>query len=176
MIYSIPRIGGFQTLNSKLIPLLLIVQTGILLVLLVRLLGMEERLTGQVTAPAEVAQSEPNTTKAAGLPAAGTDSTLSETEVRSIIREELAPLMASLDGQAAAAIDNPVVIQYTPAHQDQRDLVSQRLDYYASIGRISGTEMQDLQAEIAKLHPSDRRSMLNRLIRTMNAGDMDGRL
>lgn len=58
----------------------------------------------------------------------------------------------------------------------QRDHVSQKIDYYSSVGSISDLEMQQLQMDIARLDEAGRKEMLRRLIGALNSGSLEGRL
>ena len=102
---------------------------------------------------------------------------LSENELRQIIREELVahsptfaqPVAGEHRDSSSKKVDSP-------KYQYLFEQVSQKLDYYESVGEISKTEMEKLQAEIASLQASDRQHMLNRLTQSMNAGRINGLL
>ena len=59
---------------------------------------------------------------------------------------------------------------------ERRSVVSQQLDYYVSLGRISEAEMAQLQSDIARLDPDARTDMLRRLTQALNSGMLEGRL
>ena len=61
-------------------------------------------------------------------------------------------------------------------NQYQLELVAQKIEYYSSVGTISDPEMRELQKEIAKLNREGQQKMLIQLIKTMNAGQIEGRL
>ncbi|MCG8432409.1 MAG: hypothetical protein MJA83_00080 [Gammaproteobacteria bacterium] len=98
---------------------------------------------------------------------------LDEKRLRKIIREELAA--QSNAGSARDTKAEPFQA-YEAKHEVQREMVDQELEYFRSVGAISDMEMQDLQTEISKLTEADRREMLRKLIKAMNAGEIKGRL
>ena len=55
-----------------------------------------------------------------------------------------------------------------------KDTIDRDLDSYIGLGKIEPAEMADLQFKIAKLPPGERREMLTRLTKAMNAGDLEG--
>ena len=61
-------------------------------------------------------------------------------------------------------------------YQQQLQAVEQSLYFYTQVGRISQGEMRQLQSDIAKLRPEDRRDMFRRLAKALNDGTLDGRL
>ncbi len=99
-----------------------------------------------------------------------------EERLRQIIREELGAALGYGSGQgqysapanASASID-PAELEY------RREEVAQQLEYYASVGSISNTDMQKLQTEIARLDPAGRTEMLQKLTQELNSGRLDGR-
>ncbi len=105
------------------------------------------------------------------------DALVLEEQFRQIIREELS---AHLRDSSAAAqrFDTPVTSAPidTVQMQVRRDLVSQQIEYYSSVGQISDLDMQKLQTDIARLDPAGRREMMSRLVREMNSGRLEGRL
>lgn len=161
----------------KTLTVLILAQIGILFVLFGKIVAVEKRMP--------VVENMNNETPLGDVvnivPADGYSSESysfpNENQLRNIIREELQAHMIVKTGSdhqddAAMASDS----EYTAENQYQLDLVSRKLDYFESVGTTTEMEMQDIQVEIAKLHPADRNRMLNRLIRSMNAGDIDGRL
>lgn len=95
--------------------------------------------------------------------------------LRRIVREELAAqltLLAQPDPQPAEQPDPAVQAEL----QLQRELVEQEIEHYISVGRISDVEMQTLQADIGRLDAEGQREMLSRLVRAINAGEIEGRL
>lgn len=110
----------------------------------------------------------------AGASAAPASSGMEESQLRWIIREELAIALRDQDdhrvNDAAARQRSPEENHY------QREYVSQQIDYYASVGSISEQEMQELQREIAELDDAGRKEMLSRLTRAMNARQIKGQL
>lgn len=100
-----------------------------------------------------------------------------EYQLRQIIREELVAQLGDRSGPEPQT--NPS-IRPSPADQvgieNQRELIAQQLEYYASIGSISDSDMQKLQTDIAKLDDAGRTEMLRELTRALNSGRLEGQL
>jgi len=100
-----------------------------------------------------------------------------EDRLRQIIREELVAHFGVQPGQASQTD-----LSVAPSKADradiehQRELVTQQLEYYSSVGRISDSEMQKLQKDIAKLDATGRTEALRELSRAINSGRLEGRL
>lgn len=160
----------------KTLTILSLLQTGILLILLGRFVLFEEQSTVPVDAEQSTLVSSP-------FDAPSTDGHASavyypdENQLRKIVREELAAQLGTLS-EANAQNDSAAVLEPVDEakYQYQRELVAQQLNYHTSVGRISDTDMQKLQMEIAKLDEAGRREMLGKLTRAMNSGELDGRL
>ena len=102
---------------------------------------------------------------------------LDEVEMRRVIREELATAAATapagqLPPTAGAVAGTPT----TPASPEQVELVNRRVDEYIRAGVVSESEMARLQGEIATLDPAARRAAMQKLVRAMNSGALEGRL
>jgi hypothetical protein len=50
------------------------------------------------------------------------------------------------------------------------------VDDYIQTGVISESEMARLQSDIARLDPAARRAAMQKLVRALNSGALDGRL
>jgi hypothetical protein len=125
------------------------------------------RLAGWLAGPGEarVADAGPAPTSPAATEALRC---LDEVELRRVIREELA---------AAAAGKVPAHGLPAPASSaDQVEFVNRQVDEYIRAGVISESEMARLQSDIARLDPAARRAALQKLVRAMNSGALDGRL
>jgi hypothetical protein len=122
----------------------------------------------------QVAGSAPAITS---LAATETRRCLDEAEMRRIIREELATATAAIvpaqGTPAPGQADNAPAPVASPA---QVALVNRQLDGYIQAGVISDSEMARLQSEIGKLDPAARRAAMQRLVRALNSGALDGRL
>lgn len=92
------------------------------------------------------------------------------TELRELIRAEIAASKAG-DGAAPKA---PSPARDVSSEQRQREAVAQQIETYRSIGTISDTQMQELQADIVALDEASRGSMMSALVRAMNAGEIKG--
>lgn len=93
------------------------------------------------------------------------------------IREELARLQNQLQMQGAVA--SPAVAEISrndSVSRDARDSVAQQIENYRAMGPISEAQMFELQSAIVKLDPASRKQMMSRLIRALNAGELEGRL
>lgn len=102
---------------------------------------------------------------------------LNESQLRWIIREELAAQLG--DFQSGGTRSEPDIVlspREIAEYERRRDDVAERINYFSSIGNISDMEMQQLQSEIARLDNAGRKEMLGRLIRAMNAGEIKGNL
>lgn len=104
-------------------------------------------------------------------------------EIRQIFREEIAAfneqnLVQPSRGATLSQTDNDAGANSDVASAaDQfhlRGAVVRDIDNYIGLGRIEPSEMADLQMKIARLPPEDRRAMLTRLTKAMNAGDLKG--
>lgn len=148
----------------KLLVLMSILQTAALAFLLAKALDSPD--PASQTAPAMQYQDTGETFSSAD-----------EQLLRRIVREELG---RQLPGAAPAGQpDQAPAGAPTDAAADQRSqlqLVETQLEYYRVQGAISAVEMQNLQAEIAKLDPATRKQMLARLVKAMNAGEIRGAL
>ena len=160
----------------KTITILAVVQTGILLFLLGKIVLFEEETTvagnaGQNTLVSDPFDDPPPDRNATAIHYVDYD------QLRQIIREEL---RAQLDGRSGSDKKMDAVIASdstdTAENQYQRELVAQQLLYHTSVGSISNVDMQKLQGEIAKLDAASQKEMLGKLTRALNSGELDGRL
>lgn len=97
---------------------------------------------------------------------------LDEQHLRAVVREELA--LFDVQGDASPAVApqprNPSVDFH------QREVIAQQIEAYRAIGTITDAQMQELQADIARLDVSNRKQMMSKLLRALNSGDIKGRL
>lgn len=159
----------------KTLVALVVLQTAILILLLIRLNDLDgETAAVQRTEP-EMVYVQPSSAQQP-TPVTVTGYT-DEDRLREIIREELLLVLEdvrALAGNADASADRP--LQSGLGYERQRDAVAQSVDYYVSVGRITEREMSQLQMDIAQLNPDDRRAMMGAIVRAMNNGKLDGRL
>ena len=160
----------------KTIIILCLVQTGILLILLGKIVFFEEESTDLGDASQNISVNNPFDERPTDSHAATTYYP-DENRLRKIVREELAAQLGALS-EVSTQEDSATVLEPEDEvkYQYQRELVAQQLNYHTSVGRISDMDMQMLQMEIAKLDEAGRREMLGRLTRAMNSGELDGRL
>lgn len=160
----------------KALTILSLVQTGLLILLFGRVVSLEDELA---------AQSPDEQTKFASYPffpppandySSQAYLPIDEDQLRRIIREELgaySAVTANAEGhEPEASISNPATLA---ENQYQLDRVSEQIEYFASVGRISDADMQDLQTEIARLDKTDRTATLRKLTQALNSGAIDGR-
>ncbi len=160
----------------KTLTILSLVQTGILLILLGKIVLFEE----ESTVTGDVGR---NTLVSNPFDRVSTDSHATatyypdENQLRKIVREELAAQLGSLSVSSAPK-DTAIVAELRDEvkDQNQRELVAQQLEYHTSVGSISEMDMQKLQGEIAKLDKASQKEMLGKLTRALNSGQLDGRL
>lgn len=160
----------------KTITILSLVQTGILLILLGKIVFFEEESTIPGDAEQNISASIPFDDPPTESHAA-TAYYPDENRLRKIVREELAAQLGGLS-EASAQKESAAVLEPEDEakYQYQRQQVAQQLDYHTSVGRISDTDMQKLQMDIAKLDEAGRREMLGKLTQAMNSGGLKGRL
>lgn len=105
--------------------------------------------------------------------APGTAGGVDEERLRWIIRQELGGISSGRNAYAA-----PVPGKSRNPARDlvQRDRVAGLLEDYARAGSVSRAQMEQLQAEIARLDPASRKAAMSRLARMLNTGQVDGRL
>ena len=89
----------------------------------------------------------------------------------------MAHLVAATSSISADAESETLARTRDPeADLNQKTLVDQQIEYYRSMGRISDSEMDLLLGEAAKLNPPDRKQMMSKLVRALNAGEISGKL
>ena len=168
----------------KLIVTLLAAQTVLLAFLAVKLLAIEDRLAVESIA-ARANPGLPAGAPGPDLEQAAHPDHLTEEWLRRIIRDELAMqiersgLRADVPGPQERAGSSPVPESgTTDANFDPyaADAIDRRIDYFISVGAINEADMRQLQSDIAKLSPSDRRRMLTKLVSALNSGTLDGRM
>ena len=104
-----------------------------------------------------------------------------ENEIRQIFKEELD--LASRRGDSAVRIaqsesDNLSTAADTRTdaeYRAERQAVMAQIDYFRSVGRISESEMAQLQMDMARLRPAERSLALQTLTRAMGSGEIEGR-
>jgi hypothetical protein len=102
---------------------------------------------------------------------------LDEAQIRRVLREELAASTAAIVAASGAPAPGRADLPPAPAASPAEvALVNSQLDRYIQAGVISNSEMARLQSEIGKLDPAARRAAMQKLVRAMNSGALDGRL
>jgi hypothetical protein len=157
----------------KMLTVIVLVQLLAVAVLLVKVISLDDKLpvpmVEQPVGPSTIEVSAPKK----GSQVATVR--FPEDRLREIIREELS---ARLDGVADA--QNSSTPAPSPVSEAEyvyrRELVAQKLQYYANVGQITRPEMAALEGQIAGLSEEDRPVMLKELVRALNTGAIDGRL
>lgn len=160
----------------KALIILSLIQTGLLILLYSRTTALESELTA-------LSLEALGTTASGSLLSPSVESSLDETRssiddarLRQIIREELSTITAIASNSGGRAPESVTYDAGTEAErQVQLDQVSQRIEYYSSVGSISEIEMGNLEMEIAKLDAAGRKAMLRKLTQALNSGAIDGR-
>jgi hypothetical protein len=102
---------------------------------------------------------------------------LDEIEMRRVIREELTMAAAAAPAAHGPPTAGSVASTAAPiASPEQVEFVNRRVDEYIRAGVISESEMTRLESEIATLDPAARRAALQKIVRAMNTGALEGRL
>ena len=102
---------------------------------------------------------------------------IDEDRLRQIIREELVVQFESQSLSQPPASRSAASAPVDPVEMEARhEQVSQQLEYYVNVGRISDAEMQKLQIDIASLDAEGRAEMLRELTRALNSGRLEGQL
>ena len=154
-----------------------IIQLAAIFWLYMKIADLDDRLDRAAATPREAvptSQAGPAPTSALS---AGNTTFLDEDRLRLIIRDELAVqfedravLQSHASPDAAPTTVDPVEMEA------RREQLSQQLEYYVSVGRISDAEMQKLQIDIARLDAKGRTEMLRELTRALNSGRLEGQL
>lgn len=122
---------------------------------------------------ADAPQSSPAPVAITGTTSDIAGSTLSSDDIRQIIRQELSRALAAPE-EAPPVADTPML---DPIEQQARwQLFEEELAHYIDKGEISDVEMNQLQANIGRLHPDDQKTAIIRLTQAMNEGRVKGRL
>lgn len=164
----------------KMLAVLSVLQFGLLVFLLGKVAGVDTQLERLTT----VGGAQTSLRDTSGQPVVdfAVDNYISsESELRSIVREELAAQLSTMSGVAAgSASPQTVAYKSDPAeqarNQKQFESVTQKIEYYESVGTISEFQMQQLQSEIVKLSPAARKEAFTLLMRTMSSGALEGQL
>ena len=118
----------------------------------------------------------------AETPPAAPDYSLTASEIRVIVREEVAALRAGPTGEpgAATAIEGAASAQVAvhpqqPADPTYQGKVRQQLRTHISNGRMSNVEIDNFLGMVAELPEAERTQMLRELTAAINAGRLEAR-
>ena len=161
--------------NNNFLALLAVVQMALVLVLLFKVINLEQHPAELVESQQESASSEQPAAPQTLVRPIGNYRQLDENRLRKIVREELrAQLNESLASTPKAVEDDVPEPVSEAEYQYRLDAALQNLDYYIEQGEISNEDMIKLQSEIALLDNEGRRQMLSQLARAMNSGELKG--
>ena len=153
---------------------LLVVQTLAIGLLAYTLIDFQKDVEAIVATDAAPLARDPSAQSSATRHDRGIHGRITETQLRQIIAEEIRSVVG---GDPLPTMSNsPDAAIVLAERSDQRRQVEEEIEYHISVGTISRADMEALQAKIARLDPTERRSMLNKLVQAMNAGLIDGRL
>jgi hypothetical protein len=107
-------------------------------------------------------------------PTSGVAPDVREERLRTIVREELARLQSSAQGDASTSLEEQPRDPSADLHH--REAIAQQIEAYRGAGAITDAQMQELQADIAQLDNVSRKQMMSKLIRALNSGEIKGRL
>ena len=157
----------------KMLTIIVLVQLLAVAVLLVKVFSLDDKLpvpmAEQSVRPSTIAVSAPET----GSQIATVH--FPEDRLREIIREELSARLGDVADAQNSSVPAPSPVSEAE-YVYRRELVAQKLQYYANVGQVTGPEMIELEGQIAGLSEEDRPVMLKELIRALNTGAIDGRL
>ena len=158
----------------KLDTVLNIVQTVAIIVLLALVwsLGKDLNRLKVLEHDRRNAHTEPTNPDSADVQYTGAG--LDESQLRQIIREELASV-AIESSQPVLQTTQPDA-QSVQRSTQQLEEVDGAISYFVSVGSISEIQMSNLQASIAQLDEENRKLMLKKLMTALNTGLIDGRL
>jgi hypothetical protein len=160
----------------KALFILSVVQTGLLILLFSRTIALEEEPAVRSASASGPTANTPFHSQNADNSLRQGYSSIDEGQLRRIIREELIEYGLNTPN-TNRQVSQPPSHDFATASEKQYQLeqVSQRIEYFSSIGSISDMEMGNLQTEIAKLDGAGRTAMLRKLTQAMNSGAIDGR-
>ena len=161
--------------TTNFLAFLIVAQTALILVLLIKVINLENHpIEPAIIAENAASVEPPVAAESHSLPMQSTRP-LNEGRLRKIVREELrAQLDESLPSATQAAEDEGPEPVSAAEYQYRLDAAMENLDYYIVEGEISNADMIKLQSEIALLDEDGRRQMLSLLTRAMSTGELEG--
>lgn len=160
----------------KVLTILSVIQTCLLILLFSRTTALESEVASQSPNAPSVPSGNSFLSPSVDSSSGDAFSSIDEFQLRQIIREELGAYAATSSNPDGRVSESATYDPDTAAkRQVQLDLVSQKIEYYSSLGSISEIEMGDLEMEIARLDAAGRREMLRKLTQALNSGTLDGR-
>ena len=154
-----------------------IIQLAAISWLYTKIAALDDRLDHASAAPQQPALNNEAGRATISDNSTGSGTVISEDRLRQIIREELVDQFEnqSLSQPQPSRFAEPAPVD--PVEMEaRREQISQQLEYYVSVGRISDAEMQKLQIDMAKLDAKGRTEMLRELTRALNSGRLEGQL
>lgn len=102
-----------------------------------------------------------------------------EQKLRQVVRDEIRSDLAGFGAKVPAPKNKQALAALQRDSADEasrRDQVEQQIESYENIGQVSDAQMQRLEAGIGRLSPVDRKQMMLKLVRAINAQEIKGRL
>jgi hypothetical protein len=162
--------GGF-VVRMRTLTILSVLQTVGIAALVVHAFGTKEPAAPEERPATSYA---PPLSSASSAPSSDAASSVGEERLRAIVREELARLQSSAQGNASSSVEAQPRNPSVDVHQ--REAVAQQIEAYKGAGTITDAQMQELQTDIAQLDEASRKQMMSKLIRALNSGEIKGRL
>ena len=154
-----------------------IIQLATIFWLYTKIADLDDRLDNALQTPQQSAYRHEAGRAASSEEFANTSIVIDEERLRQIIREELVVQFENQSSSQPQASRSAATPPVDPVEMEaQRELISQQLEYYVNVGRISDAEMQKLQIDIASLDAEGRTEMLRELTRALNSGRLEGQL
>ena len=140
-------------------------------VVLIKLFAVDAQLPESNTRSVDQASAEAKFDSAANAPYLG----LTEVQIRSIIRQELAEFAnhqlrgAEPEATLLAADDSVenAVDSILPGQLEELQVLETRVDYLLGDGEYSAADMHEIEGSLATLPPELRQKLLNRLAKSM---------
>lgn len=165
----------------KFLTVLSVLQIAVITALLLKVYALDKNLTALM-----LAQSGAVDTGLVDLPVASSNTVANQAaeqaQLRTILREEIAAALLSFSPKAVSQQSSVVASaasggdQKTEDYQNELEVLEAELDYYITRGAISDREMSALQMQMARLDQSGRKQIMRKLVRSLNSGELSGRL
>jgi hypothetical protein len=165
------------TTITKVLSVLVLVQTVLVLLLFIKIDSYEAHLTQAAQTQERVETSAPLAMISPGDGSMVENPGLSGGQLRRIIREELNAVSKNndvLSANSASDQEDPVV-DYAEM-QYRLELIDEKFELLKARGEASSSEIESLINEIARLDPESRTAMMKILNGAINRGEIKGHL